>query len=158
MKFTLNAQPLEITQTANGYAVAFEGQTYPIEIVSVDPASGRIAFRVGGVVQSAYVSFDGAKRWTTVGGKTMALVKSSGGRRGARPDSAAGLTAPMPGQVRSVIVSAGEAVKKGQTLLTLEAMKMEIKIHAAADGKIKTLHVQPGQAVEREQILVEMED
>jgi biotin carboxyl carrier protein len=64
----------------------------------------------------------------------------------------------MPGQVRSVSVSAGDAVKKGQTLLTIEAMKMEIRIQALKDGKIKTVHVSQGQTVEREQILIEVEE
>jgi biotin carboxyl carrier protein len=64
----------------------------------------------------------------------------------------------MPGQVRSVAVRVGDVVKKGQTLLTMEAMKMEIRIQALKDGTVKTLHVSQGQTVEREQILIEMED
>jgi pyruvate carboxylase len=64
----------------------------------------------------------------------------------------------MPGQVRSVAVGVGDAVKKGQTLLTMEAMKMEIRIQALKDGLVKAVHVTQGQTVEREQILIEMED
>jgi pyruvate carboxylase len=64
----------------------------------------------------------------------------------------------MPGQVRSVAVGAGDMVKSGQTLVVLEAMKMEIRIQALRDGKVKALHVTQGQSVEREQILIEMEE
>jgi biotin carboxyl carrier protein len=64
----------------------------------------------------------------------------------------------MPGQVRAVNVGEGEAVTKGQTLLLLEAMKMEIRIQAPMDGVVKKLFVKQGQTVEREQILVTMED
>jgi biotin carboxyl carrier protein len=64
----------------------------------------------------------------------------------------------MPGQVRSVSVSAGDVVKKGQSLLTMEAMKMEIRIQALKDGKVKAVYVAQGQTVEREQILIEMEE
>jgi biotin carboxyl carrier protein len=62
----------------------------------------------------------------------------------------------MPGQVRIVNVNAGDLVTKGQTLLVLEAMKMEIRIQAPQTGKIKAVLVKPGQTVEREQILIEM--
>jgi len=86
------------------------------------------------------------------------LTKTSGAKTGVRHDHAGGLTAPMPGQVRSVTVNEGESVKKGQTLLTMEAMKMEIRIQALKDGRVKKVHVKQGQAVEREQILMEMED
>ena len=91
-------------------------------------------------------------------GQTMMLTKTSGAKKGVRHDYAGGLIAPMPGQVRSVSVSVGDVVKKGQTLLTMEAMKMEIRIQALKDGKVKNLHVTQGQTVEREQILIEMEE
>jgi biotin carboxyl carrier protein len=55
-----------------------------------------------------------------------------------------------------VNVSAGDAVTKGQTLLVIEAMKMEIRIQAPMDGVVKTLSVKQGQIVEREQVLVEI--
>lgn len=86
------------------------------------------------------------------------LTKTSGAKQGVRHDHAGGLIAPMPGQVRSVNVSVGDVVKKGQTLLTMEAMKMEIKIQALMDGKVKSVFVSQSQTVEREQILIEMED
>ncbi|MCC7117959.1 MAG: hypothetical protein IT310_05485 [Anaerolineales bacterium] len=156
MKLLFDSQPIEIVPTPNGYDVLFDGQTHPVEIARLDKASGQIEFRIGGIAQSAYISFDGAKRWITLNGQTRMLTKTSTARRGARQDSTAGLTAPMPGQVRSVAVGVGEAVKKGQTLLTMEAMKMEIKIQALMDGKIKTIFVAPGATVEREQTLVEM--
>ena len=46
---------------------------------------------------------------------------------------------------------------KGQTLLVLEAMKMEIRIQAPRDGKVMKLFVEQGQTVEREQILIEID-
>jgi pyruvate carboxylase len=91
-------------------------------------------------------------------GQTLMLTKTSGAKQGVRHDYAGGLIAPMPGQVRSVSVSVGDAVKKSQTLLTMEAMKMEIRIQALKDGVVKAVHVAQGQSVEREQILIEMEE
>jgi biotin carboxyl carrier protein len=88
------------------------------------------------------------------------LTKSSGTRKsGHGHHHAAGeLTAPMPGQVRAVNISEGDVVTKGQTLLLLEAMKMEIKVQAPRDGVVISIQVKQGQTVEREQLLVIMED
>ena len=49
------------------------------------------------------------------------------------------LTAPMPGRVIAVLVKPGQAVRKGQPLLILEAMKMEHTITANRDGKVQSL-------------------
>jgi biotin carboxyl carrier protein len=95
----------------------------------------------------------------TVNGQTFVLTKTSGtAKRGGHAHHAAGeLTAPMPGLVRAVQVAEGDAVEKGQTLVILEAMKMELKVAAPRAGKVKSLQVKPGQTVERDQILVEIE-
>jgi glutaconyl-CoA decarboxylase len=53
----------------------------------------------------------------------------------------------MPGTILNVLVSAGDSVKKGQTLMILEAMKMENEIMAAQDGVIAGVHVSKGDAV-----------
>lgn len=66
------------------------------------------------------------------------------------------IKAPMPGLVLSVLVSDGQQVKKGDTLLILEAMKMENMIKAPTDGIIKKIHVQPKTTVEKNQILIEL--
>jgi biotin carboxyl carrier protein len=63
----------------------------------------------------------------------------------------------MPGLVRAVNINEGDAVVKGQTLLLLEAMKMEIRVQAPRDGVVRKLFVKHGQTVEREQMLVEIE-
>ncbi len=55
--------------------------------------------------------------------------------------------APLPGVVTKVLVSAGQAVKKGETVLVLEAMKMENNITAEADGSVTGICVAPGDSV-----------
>jgi biotin carboxyl carrier protein len=57
-----------------------------------------------------------------------------------------------------VNVREGEAVTKGQTLLLLEAMKMEIRIQSQREGRVRKLFVKQGQTVEKDQILVEIEE
>ncbi len=64
--------------------------------------------------------------------------------------------APMPGMILNVLVNEGQAIKKGDTLLILEAMKMENALKAAADGVIKKIAVEKGTAVEKNQLLIEL--
>ncbi|CAD0183603.1 2-oxoglutarate carboxylase small subunit [Ruegeria sp. THAF57] len=79
----------------------------------------------------------------------------------ARPKAEAGnpnhIGAPMPGVVATVAVSAGQEVKEGDLLLTIEAMKMETGIHAERDAVVKATHVQPGGQIDAKDLLVELE-
>ncbi|MCM2560665.1 pyruvate carboxylase [Lutimaribacter sp. EGI FJ00015] len=79
----------------------------------------------------------------------------------ARPKAELGNTAhlgaPMPGVVASVSVTAGQSVKEGDLLLTIEAMKMETGIHAERDAVVKAVHVQPGVQIDAKDLLVEFE-
>jgi len=65
--------------------------------------------------------------------------------------------APMPGVVASVAAVAGKAVKAGDLLLTIEAMKMETGIHAERDATIKAVHVTPGDQIDAKDLLIEFE-
>lgn len=160
VSFDHNAETIVVTLTPTGksYQAAMGDQIFNIEVLRAE--DGRFDLLIDGKRVTAYVSSDGPKRWVTANGQTLMLTKSSGARRrGHRSHHAAGeLTAPMPGQVRAVNVSEGDAVTKGQTLLVLEAMKMEIRIHATQDGTVKKLFVRTGETVEREQMLIEIEE
>lgn len=61
---------------------------------------------------------------------------------------------PLPGSVIKVLVSEGQAVKKGETLLTLESMKMENAIMAEQDGTVKQIAVSAGQNVMQDDLLI----
>ncbi|MGV6860901.1 MAG: acetyl-CoA carboxylase biotin carboxyl carrier protein subunit [Putridiphycobacter sp.] len=66
--------------------------------------------------------------------------------------------APMPGKVLDVIVNVGDEVKKGDAILILEAMKMENVLKAEGDCIIKSVLVDNQQSVEKNQVLIELED
>ena len=162
MKFSLEFGtkriPVDIVPTGKSYRATLGDDTVEVEILRAE--EGRLELLVAGQRVMAYVSSDGAKRWVTVNGQTFVLTKSSGARpSGQGHHHAAGeLTAPMPGQVRAVNVSEGDAVTRGQTLILLEAMKMEIRIQAPRDGVVTSIRVRQGQTVEREQKLLEIVD
>ena len=72
----------------------------------------------------------------------------------AAPAGGTKITSPLPGSVIKVLVSEGQAVKKGDTLLTLESMKMENAIMAECDGTVSKIAVTAGQNVMQDDILV----
>jgi methylmalonyl-CoA carboxyltransferase small subunit len=72
--------------------------------------------------------------------------------------SANALTSPVSGTVVTVLVEAGAEVKSGETLLVLEAMKMETEVTAPKDGTVKAVEVAVGDAVQGGQVLIEWDD
>ena len=76
----------------------------------------------------------------------------------AHEGASGGLTAPMPGKVTALHVKAGAAVKAGQPLVVVEAMKMEHTIHAPADGKVTEIRFRVGDQVSEGDILVVVEE
>ena len=65
--------------------------------------------------------------------------------------------APMPGLVLDILVEAGQAIQKGDNLIILEAMKMENIIKASGSGVVKSIKINKKDAVEKNQLLMEME-
>ena len=72
----------------------------------------------------------------------------------AAPAAGLQVKSPLPGSVIKVLVAEGQAVKKGDTLLTLESMKMENAIMAEQDGTVKQIAVTPGQNVMQDDLLI----
>ena len=87
-------------------------------------------------------------RITVIGTAYDVAVEEIGA--GAAPAAAGGVVvqAPMPGKILSVKASVGTAVKKGDVILLLEAMKMENEVVAPEDGTIASINVSAGDTVE----------
>ena len=71
----------------------------------------------------------------------------------AAPAGGQQIKAPMPGTILDVRVQAGQAVKKGQVLVILEAMKMENEIQAPCDGTVSSVSVRKGDSVETQALI-----
>lgn len=160
LSFEHNSEVISIDLTPSGKSYRVDLGEYIVDVEILQAKDGKLDLLVDGKRITAYVSSGNGRRWVTVNGQTLVLTKSTGMRsRGHGHHHTAGeLTAPMPGQVRAVNINEGDRVTKGQTLLLLEAMKMEIRIQSPQDGLVKKLFVQHGQTVEREQMLVEIVD
>ena len=99
---------------------------------------------------------------STAGAAKAAAPKAAAPKaapKAAAPAGAQGavkVNAPMPGKILKVNVNAGAAVKKGDVLLVLEAMKMENEICAPQDGTVATVECAAGDSVESGKVLVSM--
>ena len=101
----------------------------------------------------------GAAAAAPVAAPAAAPAPASAPAPAAAPAGAAGavsVTAPMPGNILDVKVKAGDSVKAGDTLLILEAMKMENEISAPQDGTIASVNVRKGDVVNSGDLLITM--
>ena len=127
------------------------------EIVYVAGSPGdRWAFWNGHVFRS-----EAATAAATETGAGSDHVVRTGSSEWAGPDrvrhALQSLSAPMPATVIRVLASPGTSVKKGDTIVVLEAMKMEWPIRALSDGTIKAVHCHEGQLVQSDVTLIELE-
>lgn len=114
-----------------------------------------------------YYSFDGVK-WKKLArlGVNEVLVSNSEVfkvYRGFKPSGlnkggAGALITQMPGKIVKIMKKVGDKVTKGETVLILEAMKMENEIKSGADGMIKNINVKEGQALDSGFLMVEIEE
>jgi biotin carboxyl carrier protein len=107
-----------------------------------------------------YVAGPPEDRWVFWDGRVFHGDFSARGRPGpgvARAHSAHPLAAPMPGTVLKVHVKTGDAVKKGDIVVVLEAMKMELPIRALEDAVVASVSCREGELVQADVTLVELE-
>ena len=97
--------------------------------------------------------------WVGIGGEVFdaAIATGPARRRSAAADEDA-LTAPMAATVVRINVAEGAAVGDGDTLIALEAMKMELPVRAPRDGVVKTIHCREGELVQQGALLIELDE
>ena len=148
-------------------AVAPDGEGLVVRLGDGDDAGRRVhARQLGdgalvltlddGRVIRATVTRQGDKRWVTVNGATVVLERQTGRRRAGGDAHAGGLESPLPGRVLAIDVDPGDVVHAGQTLLLIEAMKMEHPIKAPAAGVVVALRCKQGDMVQPGVALVEL--
>ena len=137
--------------------------TRTIEVFAEQLPDGRIRFvdsAAGGRAVIAAVTRRARERdtWVSTGGVTTRLVVAdAAGARGGR-DAHGSLEAPMPGKVVRVHVAEGDLVVKGQTLVAVEAMKMEHALKAPRAGRVTAVRATVGELVQPGTPLVTLGD
>ena len=127
----------------------------PIVLLTVESEVHRVAVARGDTRGKYSLSLAG-RRYSVeaLDERTRAIRELS--EATAAPAGPAPLIAPMPGLIVRVNVAAGDAVRAGQGLVVMEAMKMENELRASAAGVVKSVRAMPGTAVERGAVLVEL--
>jgi acetyl/propionyl-CoA carboxylase alpha subunit len=144
--------------------VTLAGRSLFVAAIGWDEPSRLVAFTLDGVRCSATVDIDSAAVpspvvWVHTEGVTsrirLELVPRSGSSAGILGRSA--FSSPMPGAVIVVDVAVGQSVRAGQTLMVLEAMKMEHPIAAPVDGVVTAVHFAVGATIEAGVVLLDFE-
>ena len=103
----------------------------------------------------AHAAADGEKRWVFLDGDVFEFEVARPGRK--RSGAHGSLAAPMPATVVRVNIEVGATVKRGDTLLVLEAMKMELPVRATSDGTVSAVNCRVGELVQPGSPLVEID-
>jgi len=169
MKRTLligkDSHEVEIVHQDGATTLVWEGQSHPMDILELEPGCYSILMEGRSVEvrldtakspdpdTHAYraMLYDGAYEFALMDPRRALLAGAGGG-------SGAGgvLSAPMPGKVVKILVAEGESVQEGQTLLILEAMKMQNECKSPFTGVVSKLHIQEGSIVETASPMVEI--
>jgi 3-methylcrotonyl-CoA carboxylase alpha subunit len=137
------------------FRVTVDGEASEIGLEAL--GGGRLRLRTPQGATLAEVTAVGGTRFVRVQHMDFVIEREAGSRRRARAHGG-GLEAPMPGVVTRVHVSAGDAVKQGQPLVAIEAMKMEHVLRAPRDGRVRAVAARTGEMVSGGAALVELEE
>ena len=141
--------------------VKVDDREYWLDVTN--PAPGLYSLVVHGQVFGALVSQRRGKREVQLGNfsTSVDVVLAQGTRPTARASAVISgrqeITAPMSGRVVQVLVHPGQTVQEGETLLILEAMKMETEIRAVARGQVRDIQVAAEMTVDAGQLLLIVE-
>lgn len=150
----MNQQIVNIGDDEREVTLAKEGATWTarngersdtVEVTAVEP--GFAELRVNGRRVVVPYLLDGGTVQFMLDGETWSAAVAPKGSQKTRTKEHS-MSAPMPGMVLKIFVSAGDAVAHGKPLLVLEAMKMEHLITAPYDGVVRALHCKEGELVQ----------
>jgi biotin carboxyl carrier protein len=140
--------------TVNAHVTEVEGT--PVRMVTIGDEVHRVVARRGPTRGRYTLWLDGFRyEVEALDERTRAIRELSGASAG--PTGPAPLIAPMPGMIIRVAVQVGDTVEAGQGLVVMEAMKMENELRATSGGTVKAVLAQPGTAVEKGAVLLELE-
>lgn len=121
--------------------------------------SGAYRVEIDGRAHIVYVAGPTGDRWVHCDGRVYhrPFAEATPARRRHGGDGHQSLSSPMPATVRKVLVETGAQVRKGDTLIVLEAMKMELPIRAGMDAVVSAVSCREGELVQPGAVLVELE-
>jgi biotin carboxyl carrier protein len=163
MKTTLHSSGttlvVEYRQEGEEYEAVIDGQQLRARLLSL--RNGALTLLVNEKPLHMQVASDDQRILIAIAGQvyefTQAREKQSRARRSDLGKLDPEVRSPMPGKILQVLVKEGMQVEVGQTLVLLEAMKMENSLTAEGTAQVKKVHVSPGDLVDLGQIVLELE-
>lgn len=130
------------------------------DVLSIRSEPGAYRVSIGGRTRRVFVAGTAGRRWVFCEGTVYEVEVAAGGRIRAKRTGAhtESLSAPMPATVVRIVVEPGRRVARGDTLLMLEAMKMELPVRAPHDGVVKRILCREGELVQPGVSLLEFAD
>ena len=119
---------------------------------------GAYRVEVDGQANIVYAAGTPDQWWAFWNGRVFqgpAIDERTSSSSAAHPHGPQSLTSPMPATIRTIFVTAGASVHRGDTLILLEAMKMELPLRALGDGVVSAVHCRQGDLVQADAALVE---
>ena len=166
MKYFVRIGDKEHEVVIDGETVTVDGESVrahvadiagtPLQLLAVGNERHRILARRAGGRGAFDLSIGGYRLQVEALDERARVIRELSGAAG-KKSGPANLMAPMPGLVVRVNVREGEAVRAGQGLVVMEAMKMENELRATANATVKRVAVTPGSAVEKGALLLELE-
>lgn len=144
-QFKVNNEVIKLDQiflNQNSSHILYQNKSYLVEVVELIKEEKKAIIKINGNIYTLNVEDQYDQLLKQLGMDNLAVNKILQ------------VKAPMPGLVLSVLVAEGDEVKKGDSLLVLEAMKMENMIKSPTDGIIKKIEVKQGNAVEKNELLI----
>jgi biotin carboxyl carrier protein len=143
------------------WRLAADGETSAVEVLYL--GDGRIRAAVDERVLEGGFASKGRNTWVSLEPSVWCLERPDapdvdGALAGSEAGDGASLTAPMPGTVVKLLVEEGDEVEEGQTLLVLEAMKMEQSVASPHAGTVRALPYAEGARVPGGAVLAELEE
>lgn len=145
---SINGKPFELDLIEEGsdkYHLLYNNKSYRVEILERDEKGRASKLMVNGMIQEVTVK------------DRLSILLDQMGLSNMSSSKVSQLKAPMPGLVLRLECQVGDSIAKGQPLLVLEAMKMENIIKSPADVVVKSIEVEQGQAVEKNEVLIKFE-
>jgi len=143
-----------VHRRGSAFDVTVDGRALRVDAARIDAKSMSLVVHPGAASYDVGFVTDTATGLLSVRVGTTHVAVAFNGRRGRRDEAgqaAAGpqrITAPMPGKIVRVPARTGDAVRARQTIVVIEAMKMENELKAARDGIVSELHANEGESVE----------
>ena len=166
MRYFVDVGDREIELSLDGDQIEVEGAVLrasiadvagtPVRMLTIGDEVHRIVVRPGPTRGRYVLWVDGYRHEVEALDERMRAIRELAGAT-TGPVGPAPLVAPMPGMIVRVNVQAGDRVQPGQGLVVMEAMKMENELRAQTEATVKAVLAQPGSAVEKGALLIELE-